>query len=451
VVAIDGVLGAVPRERFLGEPADGDITVVNSGHQFTLEHALDNGWRARAALSYKRGSMDGLSSDPQPNLDADKRTLRRQYRFRDYRSEDSTAQAELVGRVRFGGVEHELLFGVDAYHLHFDQRLLRVNPSAANPYAIDVLAPVYGTPHPTLVLNSETEEEQRGRSFYLQDTILLGDQWRLLAGLRAERYKQVFANIRNSTQTTQDLSEVSPKIGLSYLASPQWTVFANIGRSFRPNTGADAAAQAFAPEKGRAVEAGAKWENAARTAGATLALFDIRKRNALTADPLQPGYSMAAGEVRSRGMDLDYSGQITRSWRANASVSIIDAKVTRDNTLAMGAGLLNIPRSGASALVLYDGQAGARRYGIGAGVSYSGKRLGEVRTAAQAAAGKASFELPAYTTAKLVAYWELAPRLRLSLDVDNVFDRTYYTSSTQSTWVTPGAARSIVLGLQAKY
>jgi len=451
IVAIKGVLGAVPRERFLGEPADGDIVVTNSGHQLVLEHAFGQGWTARAAVSYKRGSMDGLSSDAQPNLEPDGRTLRRQYRFRDYRSEDITLQAELAGRMRLAGIEHELLLGVDAYRLDFDQRLLRVNPTAAQPYAIDVLAPTYGGPHPLLVPNSETEEEQRGRSFYVQDTLVLGERWRLLAGLRAERYRQVFANMRTRSATAQALSEVSPKLGLSYLAGPQWTLYANVGRSFRPNTGADADAASFEAEHGRASEAGVKWENAARNAGATLALFDIRKRNALTADPLHAGYSVAAGEVRSRGMDLDFSGQLTRSWRANASLSYIDAEVTRDNTLAVGEGLLNIPRSGASALVLYDGSAGGRRYGLGAGVSYAARRLGEVRTAAQAAGGKTAFELPAYTTAKLVAYWELAPRLRLSLDVDNLFDRTYYTSSSQATWVSPGAARSIVLGLQAKY
>ena len=451
VVAVGGVLGAVPRERFLGEPGDGDMTITNSGHQLTLEHALDNGWRVRAALSGKRGRMNGLSSEAHSALDPDGRTLRRQRRFRDYRSDDLTLQGELAGRVRAGGVEHELLVGADVYRLDFDQRLLRVNPTAAAPYAIDIFAPVYGQAPPRLTPNTETEEAQRGRSLYVQDALALGAHWRLLAGVRADRYRQVIANIRTRSQTAQALTETSPRVGLSFLASPHWTLFANLGQSFRPNAGADAGANAFAPEQGRSREAGVKWENAARTAGATLALFDIRKRNALTADPANPGYSIAAGEVGSRGMDLDFSGQIAGAWRANASLSYIDARILHDNTLETGARLLNIPRSGASLLVLYDGMAAQRRFGVGAGLSYAGRRLGEARTAAQAVAGRAPFELPGYTTAKLVAYWQLAPRLRLSLDVDNLFDRTYYTSSFQATWVAPGPARSLVLGLQATY
>ena len=70
---------------------------------------------------------------------------------------------------------------------------------------------------------------------------------------------------------------------------------------------------------------------------------------------------------------------------------------------------------------------------------------------AQATAGVPAFALPGYAIGKLVAYWHLSARTRLSLDVDNLFDRTYYTNSYQSTWVSPGAARSATLGLQAKF
>ncbi len=80
-----------------------------------------------------------------------------------------------------------------------------------------------------------------------------------------------------------------------------------------------------------------------------------------------------------------------------------------------------------------------------------GARLGEARTQAQADAGQAAFDLPAYTTAKLVAYWRLSPTLRLTLDVDNVFDKTYYTSSYSRLWVTPGTPRSVTVGLQARF
>jgi iron complex outermembrane receptor protein len=45
----------------------------------------------------------------------------------------------------------------------------------------------------------------------------------------------------------------------------------------------------------------------------------------------------------------------------------------------------------------------------------------------------------------------VSPTLRASLDIDNLFDTSYYTSSFSRVWVTPGSARSITLGLQAKF
>ncbi|WP_348751682.1 hypothetical protein, partial [uncultured Aquincola sp.] len=62
-----------------------------------------------------------------------------------------------------------------------------------------------------------------------------------------------------------------------------------------------------------------------------------------------------------------------------------------------------------------------------------------------------AFELPAYTTAKLTGYWRITPTLRLTLDIDNVFDRDIYTSSYSRVWVTPGTPRNFTLGLQARF
>lgn len=451
VVAINGRLGAVPRERFLGEPADGRVSVENQTHQVVLEHDLDERWTGRIALSFKRGSLDGFSTEAQPALQADQRTLRRQRRYRDYQSDDVTLQAEAVGRLKFGAVQHELMLGVETYRFDIDQRMLRINPSAGAPYAIDVLAPVYGQAQPTPLPNTDTHEEQRNLAFYVQDVVKLGPRWRLVAGLRHDRYDQTLDNRRTGARTSQTPSATSPRIGVSWLPDAQWTLFANAGRSYRPNTGSNAAGQAFDPEEGRALETGAKWESAGRTLGATLAAFHIRKKNVLTTDPANTAFSIAAGEVSSKGFDVDVTGQLGRSWRVNASLTYNDARIEEDNTLEVGGRLLNIPRVNASVLLLHEAPLGSGRLGIGGGVTHTGKRLGEARTRTQAAAGAPAFDLPAYTLAKLVAYWRASERLRFSLDVDNVFDRTYYTNSFQSTWVSPGAPRTFTLGMQAKF
>ncbi|GKT26400.1 TonB-dependent siderophore receptor [Acidovorax sp. SUPP3334] len=450
VVAVNNQLGTIPRSRFLGEPGDGDITLENQTHQLILSHEWMPQWRSRLGLSYRETSVQGFSTEAsalQPNG-----LLSRQRRFRDFASDDIALQAEVQGTVETGGIAHELLFGMESFKFHMDTLMLRANPTVAAPYAIDIQAPSYGQAQPAPLPNTDTLERQRNTAFYFQDAIKLSPQWRLVGGVRVDQYKQSLENRRNGSTVHQDPSATSPRIGLSWLPSAQWTIYANAGRSFRPNVGSDSASQAFDPETGRSLEIGAKWESADQRMGATAALFDIRKRNVLTSDPLNSGYSVAAGEVRSRGLELDLAGQVTARWRVNASLVLNDVEITRDNTLEVGCRLLNVPKVNGSVLAVYENAFdNGQRYGIGGGVTHVGRRLGQARTQAEANAGSAAFDLPSYRTAKLMAYWRLTPAVRLTVDVDNVFDTTYYSNSYSRLWVAPGTARMVTVGLQARF
>ncbi|WP_119153239.1 TonB-dependent siderophore receptor [Caldimonas tepidiphila] len=457
VVAVDNRLGAVPRSRFLGEPADGDMTVDNRAHQLVLSQEWSSAWRSRLGLSLRETALEGFSTES-GSLQADQRTLWRQRRFRDYDSRDAALQAELQGTLDTGGLGHDLLLGVETYRFRMDSLMLRANPSAGAPYAIDIHEPVYGQPQPVPGPNTDTRERQRGTALYLQDVLHLAPRWRLLAGVRVDRHEQQVEGVANRrpVRQRQEPTATSPRIGLSWLPTAQWTVYANAGQSFRPNSGLDRSGNAFEPERGQAFEAGSKWESADRRFGATTTLFDIRKRNVLTADPANASaenFMVAAGAVRSRGLELDLSGQLGTHWRVNASLVLNDVEVTRDNTLQVGGRLSNVPRVNGSALAVYeDALANGQRWGLGGGFTHVGTRLGQqARTQDEARLGTPAFELPGYTTAKLVAYWRLSPVLRLSLDVDNLFDRTHYTSSYSRLWVAPGTPRSLTAGLQAKF
>lgn len=439
VIAIGGRFDTVSRTRFLGEPNDGDIVIENLTHQLSLDHQLNDAWRTRIGLAYKTGTLDGYSTEARPALNGS--ILTRQRRYRDYASEDLSLQAELIGSFTTGALRHDLLTGFETYRFDLDQRMLRVNGS---PYGIDVFNPVYGQTPPPLAPNTDTSERQLNTAWFIQDQIGLSERWKLLAGLRIDHFDQRIDNHRNNTVRKQDHIAHSPRIGLSYLATPQWSLYVSAGTTFRPNTGIDRFDQAFDPETGRALEAGIKYESADGRLGANAAIFDIRKKNVLTRDPADSNYSVAAGEVRSRGLEFDLSGRIDRFWRVTASFAYLDAKVTRDNNPQLeGKPLLNVPRTSASLLAVREAPlTDGSRYGIGGGLSYVGERAGDALD---------TFKLPSYTTAKLLAYWRISDQLRVSLDVDNLFDRTYYASSYDRWWITPGTARVITVGLQAKF
>jgi iron complex outermembrane receptor protein len=51
----------------------------------------------------------------------------------------------------------------------------------------------------------------------------------------------------------------------------------------------------------------------------------------------------------------------------------------------------------------------------------------------------------------MIASYKPTKKLRISLNVDNLFNKTYYASSYSQLWVAPGTERTITLKAQYKF
>lgn len=442
VLAVNGKLGVVPVSRFLGEPDDGPMTVKSLGQQLFIHHDLSDQWILQAGLSYRDSELTGYSSEAN-NLLADGRTLRRQRRHRDFSSTDVSGRIELVGKLKTGSFKHEVLLGVDAYHFDDHRVQLRRNPSAGNAYAIDIFAPVYGGVADPLTLSIDTQEGQKAHGLYAQDQIDLGAQWKALLGVRHDSYDQDVTNNRLKVSNNQSLSATSPRVGLVWQPSKAWSLYASAAKGFRPNSGISISNQAFPAEQSRSYELGAKLDTGKLTG--TLAVYDISKRNVLTVNPLNTDFAVAAGEVGSRGLELDVSGELARGLRVSGAYAYTDATVTRgDNTIVTGSRFANVARHSANLVATQQFSLGTGTASFGGGLQYVGERLGDV-------AVSSNFTLPAYTTAKLLASYSPTPKLRLALNVENLFNRSYYASSYSPLWVAPGAERTVTLNAHYRF
>ncbi|WP_245951385.1 TonB-dependent siderophore receptor [Paracidovorax anthurii] len=304
--------------------------------------------------------------------------------------------------------------------------------------------PTYGQAPGTLTPGFDTRDRQRATGLFVQDQIDLTDRWKLLAGVRFDQFHQDYENRLAGTTQVQKHSATTPRAGLTYLLSDRASLYVSAGRSFRPNTGADESGGAFAPQKGKAFEAGAKWQSADQRLSGAVALFDIRKTNVLTRSPTNANFNIAAGEVRSRGAEADLAGRLDAHWRLSANLAYTDTEVTRDNNPALlGKRLANIPRVSAGLFAIREDRlASGGRYGLGGGLVHVGERTGTATD---------TYRLPAYTTARLTGYWQIDPRTRLTLDVHNLFDKTYYTASWGAITVLPGLGRQVVAGVQVQF
>ncbi|MTV55237.1 TonB-dependent siderophore receptor [Pseudoduganella buxea] len=437
LVNVRGALGTLPRDRVLNEPGDGNMTLTSDTHQVTLDRVLSDNWQAKFGASYKESTFDGNYTEA-TSLAADNRTLNRQATWRQLPSRDVSVQAELEGKFSTGAIGHTVLVGAEASRLFMNTEILR----SAN-YPIDLYDPVYGKPAPALTtLTSSSDERQRVKAVFAQDQLSLSRQWKMLAGLRWDEYSQDLVNRVARTHVSREQSAVSPRLGLTFLPNDWSSLYLSAGKSFRGNNGTDIAGNAFDPQRSTAIEAGWKLQTADGRLGANLAVYDIAKTNVLTASDT-PGYSVAAGRIKSTGVEADVFGQIDAHWRMTGNFSWNDARVTKDKTLPSGARLVNVPEFSAGLFAIReDTLANGKRYGVGGGLNYVGDRAGNSTD---------TYALPAYTTAKLVSYWQFSKRARLSVDIHNLFNRQYYTSSWGALYVTPGAERSIVTRLKLDF
>ncbi len=351
----------------------------------------------------------------------------------------------MVGKFATGAIKHSVLFGVDAYKFDDTRIQLRRNPSATNAYAIDIYNPVYGGQADPLTLSINTLESQRSKGLYAQDQVDLTDQWKAMAGIRYDQYDQTVTNRRLNVANSQSLSAASPRVGLVFQPNKVFSLYATAAKGFRPNSGISIDNKAFPAEQSRSYEAGLKLETEDGKTTGTLALYNISKDNVLTTNPANTDFSISAGEVGSKGLELDVSGELMKNVRFSIAYAYTDATVTKgDNTIRTGTRFPNVPEHSASIIVtpsfaLWDGTAT-----LGGGLNYVGERLGDV-------AVTSDFRLPAYTTVRLISSYSPNKKVRIALNVDNLFNKKYYASSYSQVWVSPGTERTISLNLNYKF
>jgi iron complex outermembrane receptor protein len=452
VVAVNGRLGAIPNSRFLGEPGDGFNVAKVRGHQLELQHVLAGNWALLVGGAYRETELTGFGQSPelvasrQPFF-SDGQTLSRQRRFTDYESSDMTTRAEISGTFSTGPLTHHLLFGADYEEFELDRFQTRYRPpvftatsTLAQMNAVNIYNPVYGNlPTPNAFVFDDTEE-QTAYGVYLTDQMDLTDVFKLRLGGRYDWFKQSIDNRLTVLQPPeQDVTAFSPSVGLVYEPFASLSFYAAFAKGFRPNSGFDFNRNPFEPEKTESYEVGMKFSTPDQNLSGTIAVFTMDKTNVITADPVNAGFSVAIGEAKSKGVELELSGQLPGEVRMQMSYAYTDAEsatsvLDPDFRMVVNAGdpLINIPEHNASLLLFKDIDISGRQLTLGIGGKYVSDRLGETGT---------QFFLPEYTLVKLMASFEVFDKLTVSAEVNNLTDERYYPASYSALWVAAGAPR----------
>lgn len=437
----------ISRNERLDEPFN-DMEGRSDLYHFEADHELNDNWNAHFGYSWNRETYDA-SQVRVTAIDTTKGTLTRSMDgTQNAISTDRFATASLEGKVNVAGMQHDLVFGIDdEYRKIYRADLIRQKSLSTFSY----LNPVYGREvQGTTVSAADSAQTDllRSDSVFVQDSIHLTDQWIFVAGGRFQAYDQYAGKgVPFKANTDSNGQKWVPRAGLVYRYTDELSFYGSYTESFKPNStiaplsGSSTVLDgSIAPEEAKSWEIGAKLDMPGRVTG-NIALFDINKRNVLVANSEGPVtiYS-AAGEVRSRGLELDLSGQLSDRWSMIGSYAYTDAEVTEDPDYK-GKKLQNVARNSGSLSAVYDfgNVIGGDQLRVGAGARYVGEREGNAVN---------DFELPGYTVADAFATYDTqldGQKVKFQLNVKNLFDRTYYTSAASRFFVSMGDSRQVTL------
>ncbi|WAC73095.1 TonB-dependent siderophore receptor [Roseateles sp. SL47] len=348
---------------------------------------------------------------------------------------------DLIGRLEAAGLDHTLLFGVDVYSARKTGALYFQQVSA-----VDIYEPALGHTAPLDPSSRvpDLDDSTRWTSVYVQDQVALGHGVFLTGALRHDRTSAIYA--APGTEPNK-ASFTTPRLGAVWQFAPNQSIYAQYQDAVSTNNGRDTVTGAALPaERGRQFEVGHKVELLDGKLSSTLAVYELTKRNRSGQVPIDeaPYYNIVTvGKARSRGLEWDLSGQVSRSVSVIASYAYTDTRVLEDPSYE-GKRLTNVARHAGSVWARY---AIDSQWSTGAGVFAQGQREGDLGN---------TFQLPGYARVDaMLAYrfgWAGA-KASLQLNVDNLFDKKYYTASHpwSQDWIKLGSPRAARATLRLDY
>lgn len=349
-------------------------------------------------------------------------------------------QSNLVWDVAAGGLNHRVLFGLE----YGDQDSANRRRNAVLTHTdLDLTDPVF----PSVsfpALNRDTVSNVESVSAYVQDQISIGDRFDIVAGLRYDRFDITgFDRQADPDRPFARADEkVSPRLGLIYKPQPNVSIYGSYSQSFLPRSGDQFLAlspteQNLEPESFTNHEVGAKWD-IRPDLNVTAALFQLDRTNATTPDPLNPTAAINVGETRTRGLEVAVTGRILPNWQISGGYARQEARLRGNDAVR----LAQTPKNQFSLWNRYDVSP---RLGFGLGVIHQSSQYAAIRTSA------ATTRLPAFTRVDAAAFYRVCDDIELQLNVENLFDTTYFPDAHNNNNISTGAPLNARLTLSTRF
>lgn len=416
-----------------------------------VDHRFDNGWTAHAGFNRsERGYDDVIGYAMRGYVNrATGAGLGLWANQWDSKPVQNAADFHATGPFELFGRKHELVVG---YNI---SRTVDKPPSYAGWAPLSATAIpnffLWNGDYPTQPLSpqsgtNETATNQSG--LYATARLRPTDALSVILGARVSDWSENKRSFPFSGKATfssrSENGVVTPYAGLVYDLSDHWSVYTSYTDIFKPQSNKDLSGNNLDPLEGVAYEAGVKGSFYNDQLNVSAAVFQVEQDNLAVLIPNQfapdgsAAYRAAQG-TRSRGYELEAAGEVMTGWQIGTGFS---RSVARD---AAGVRLnTQVPGQLFKLFTTY------RIAGIGNGLTVGGgvNWQSDTFTSNLGPSGKATFTQPSYATLDLMARYPISKTLSVAIQLNNVFDKTYYTSTSSSFY---GAPRNVQVTLRGNF
>jgi iron complex outermembrane receptor protein len=476
-------LYAVPRSFTLSQPSDYFRTSTYYLNA-SLNHKFNNWLSFNASyldFTYNEALSEHRTLNSYDNSDPAKPANSiMNLRYFDRRAEEYTKNlsAYFVASRATGSVGHKLVAGADYIRFNTDKESAmfearqRIATTVAGstitqrvvPLQFDLNNPSYEIRDPSTYVRRPTPQfftdyinaVYHTTGLYVQDQLAMTPRLGLLLGARYE----LFADERDygDGSTTIPQSRFLPRAGLTYALRDNLNYFASYSAGFRPLRPElirfperYGRSEPFSPETSYQLETGLKGEFFNKMLFATLAAYQIERRNQLVAT----GSLTAAGaaiyrqnQARSRGAELELTGNLLPNFSLNANYAFNHTEVLEADLAAeKGQPLANAPRHSGGLWAKYTFLTpGLRGLGLAVGGNYVSSRRFENQVAPLDGGAPYWAHWPGYAVADVALFYTVN-RFNFHVNVNNLFDKYYFVGGYDFFRASPGAPRNYLATL----
>ena len=288
---------------------------------------------------------------------------------------------------------------------------------------------------------------------YVQDTIDLTPHWKLVGGLRLDKFSGGFdraGNVApNNTPLSRSDSLLSKRLGVMFQPTEEVSYYAAYGTSF--NTSGDLyqfdpQSANTPPESSRNMEIGAKWELyngdlSFRTAMARTQKYNERNTDIDTAN----NSFLLSGKRHTDALEFEIAGRLTPQWDVFAGLGFLKAVI--DQSGSNPAGQLEVGQnpglSPSRQANLFTTYRMSEKWRVGGGFTAvsQNKPANSVTSANRA---------PGYVKADALLEYRINEGNTLKLNIDNLFDKVYYNTLYRG-FAAPGTERNVRVSLTSRF